>query len=113
MDHVIAVALHVVAAIIWVGGMFFAYVMVRPAMGGLTPPDPVKMWGNRPGPVGGLVHWSRTGTGKPPEGFNRHSYSTGNNVLFEWHYSSPSGLADRTGAGFQPAGVVTGDAATA
>jgi uncharacterized membrane protein len=45
MLHSILVALHVLAAIIWVGGMFFAYMMVRPAMGELQPPDPVKMWG--------------------------------------------------------------------
>ena len=35
MLHSVLVALHVLAAIIWVGGMFFAYVMVRPAMAGL------------------------------------------------------------------------------
>jgi len=45
MLHALLVALHVLAAVIWVGGMFFAYVTVRPAMGGLEPPDPVKMWG--------------------------------------------------------------------
>ena len=45
MLHSVLVALHVLAAIIWVGGMFFAYVMVRPAMAGLQPPEPVKMWG--------------------------------------------------------------------
>jgi uncharacterized membrane protein len=45
MLHSILVALHILAAVIWVGGMFMAYVIVRPAMGGLTPPDPVKMWG--------------------------------------------------------------------
>lgn len=45
MVHAVAVALHVLAAIVWVGGMFFAYMTVRPAMGGLAPPEPVKMWG--------------------------------------------------------------------
>lgn len=45
MLHAIAVALHILAATIWVGGMFMAYMIVRPAMGGLTPPEPVKMWG--------------------------------------------------------------------
>lgn len=45
MLHAVAIALHVVAAVVWVGGMFFAYVMVRPAMGALPPPEPVKMWG--------------------------------------------------------------------
>jgi len=45
MLHAILVALHLLAAVIWVGGMFFAYVMVRPAMGALPPLEPVKMWG--------------------------------------------------------------------
>lgn len=45
MLSAVLVALHLLAAVIWVGGMFFAYVMVRPAMGGLQPPEPVKMWG--------------------------------------------------------------------
>ncbi len=45
MLHSVMIALHVLAAVVWVGGMFFAYVMVRPAMAGLAPPDPVKMWG--------------------------------------------------------------------
>jgi uncharacterized membrane protein len=31
------VALHVLAAIVWVGGMFFAYVLLRPAIGGIEP----------------------------------------------------------------------------
>ena len=45
MVHSIFVALHLLAAIVWIGGMFMAYVIVRPAMGGLAPPEPVKMWG--------------------------------------------------------------------
>ena len=31
------VALHIVAAVIWVGGMFFAYVVLRPSVGGIDP----------------------------------------------------------------------------
>ncbi|MEQ8817696.1 MAG: CopD family protein [Thalassobaculum sp.] len=31
------VALHIVAAVIWVGGMFFAYVVLRPSVGGIEP----------------------------------------------------------------------------
>ena len=45
MLHAVLVALHILAATIWVGGMFMAYVIVRPAMGGLEAPEPVKMWG--------------------------------------------------------------------
>ena len=37
--------LHGLAATIWVGGMFFAYVCLRPAMGGLEqPPERLKLW---------------------------------------------------------------------
>lgn len=32
--NAIAVALHVLAAVIWVGGMFFAYMALRPALAG-------------------------------------------------------------------------------
>jgi uncharacterized membrane protein len=31
------VALHILAAVIWVGGMFFAYVVLRPSIGGIEP----------------------------------------------------------------------------
>ena len=31
--------LHVLAAVVWVGGMFFAYNFLRPAIGSLTGPD--------------------------------------------------------------------------
>ena len=33
------IALHVLAAVIWVGGMFFAYQCMRPAVGQAVPPD--------------------------------------------------------------------------
>ncbi len=37
--------LHGLAATLWVGGMFFAYVCLRPAMGGLEPPpERLKLW---------------------------------------------------------------------
>jgi uncharacterized membrane protein len=45
MLHSLMVSLHLLAAVIWVGGMFFAYMMVRPAMAALQPPEPVRMWG--------------------------------------------------------------------
>ena len=38
------VALHVLAAVVWVGGMFFAYVGLRPAAGPLEPADRLPLW---------------------------------------------------------------------
>ncbi len=38
----IAIALHVLAAVIWVGGMFFGYFCLRPSLGVLNPPDPMR-----------------------------------------------------------------------
>lgn len=40
----LSVALHSLAAIIWVGGMFFAYVILRPSAGELAGPDRLKLW---------------------------------------------------------------------
>ena len=40
----IAIALHTLAAILWVGGMFFAYVCLRPSMGALEPPTRCRLW---------------------------------------------------------------------
>ncbi|MGD9502142.1 MAG: CopD family protein [Methyloceanibacter sp.] len=37
-------ALHVLAAVAWVGGMFFAYVVLRPAAGPLEPPVRLALW---------------------------------------------------------------------
>lgn len=37
--------LHVLAATLWVGGMFFAYVILRPSVGGIEPPaERPKLW---------------------------------------------------------------------
>jgi uncharacterized membrane protein len=38
------VALHVLAAVIWVGGMFFAYMVLRPSAGPLEPPARLALW---------------------------------------------------------------------
>jgi uncharacterized membrane protein len=38
------VALHVLAAVVWVGGMFFAYMVLRPAAGPLEPADRLPLW---------------------------------------------------------------------
>ena len=35
--YVLVKALHVLAAVVWVGGMFFAYLVLRPSMGVLEP----------------------------------------------------------------------------
>jgi uncharacterized membrane protein len=40
----LAVVLHILAAVIWVGGMFFAYLGLRPAAGGLEPPARLALW---------------------------------------------------------------------
>ena len=41
----IAIAAHLLAAIIWIGGMFFAYVCLRPSLTGiLQPPQPAQLW---------------------------------------------------------------------
>ena len=40
-----AIAAHVLAAIVWIGGMFFAYVCLRPSLAGiLEPPQPARLW---------------------------------------------------------------------
>src|SRR3546814_5806348 len=40
----IATALHAIAAVVWVGGMFFAYMAMRPAVGPLAPADRLALW---------------------------------------------------------------------
>ena len=39
-----AFALHLLAAVIWVGGMFFAYMALRPAAVALEPPARLALW---------------------------------------------------------------------
>lgn len=36
--------LHVLGVVIWVGGMFFAYMALRPAAGSLDPPVRLELW---------------------------------------------------------------------
>ena len=38
-------AIHVLSAILWVGGMFFAYVVLRPSLGILEPPQRLALHG--------------------------------------------------------------------
>lgn len=40
----VSLALHVLAAIVWVGGMFFAYVILRPSAGALAPAERLPLW---------------------------------------------------------------------
>jgi uncharacterized membrane protein len=40
-----ALGLHILAALVWVGGMFFAYVCLRPSVPGIEPPpERLKLW---------------------------------------------------------------------
>ncbi|NKB21017.1 MAG: hypothetical protein GKS01_11000 [Alphaproteobacteria bacterium] len=40
-----AETLHLLAAVIWVGGMFFAVYVLRLAAGPMEPPERVALWG--------------------------------------------------------------------
>ena len=40
----LAIALHVIAAVVWVGGMFFAYVCLRPATASVDAPIRLRLW---------------------------------------------------------------------
>jgi uncharacterized membrane protein len=40
----IGVAFHILAAVIWVGGMFFALLVLRPSTGPLDPPVRLALW---------------------------------------------------------------------
>ncbi len=40
----IGLAFHILGAVIWVGGMFFAYVVLRPSAGPLDPPVRLSLW---------------------------------------------------------------------
>lgn len=41
---VTALTLHVLGATVWVGGMFAAYLCLRPAAGALEPPQRLRLW---------------------------------------------------------------------
>ena len=40
----VALIVHAVAAVVWVGGMFFALLVLRPATGALEPPVRLELW---------------------------------------------------------------------
>ena len=41
----VALIVHIVAAVVWVGGMFFALLVLRPASGPLEPGPRLELWG--------------------------------------------------------------------
>jgi uncharacterized membrane protein len=44
MGMIIGMAVHVLAAVIWVGGMFFAHMVLRPALQATEPPIRFPVW---------------------------------------------------------------------
>ena len=42
----IAIAIHVVGAVVWVGGMFFAYTVLRPSLSSFEAPQRLTLWNN-------------------------------------------------------------------
>ena len=46
MQTALALAFHVLGAVVWVGGMFAAYVCLRPAAGALEGPQRLQLWRN-------------------------------------------------------------------
>src|SRR5580692_6979546 len=40
----LALIFHILAAIIWIGGMFFSHVVLRPSAGALDPPARLALW---------------------------------------------------------------------
>ena len=46
MESTVALAFHILGAVIWVGGMFATYVCLRPAAGALEAPQRLRLWRN-------------------------------------------------------------------
>jgi uncharacterized membrane protein len=44
LETALALMLHLLGAVVWVGGMFAAYVCLRPAAGALEPPQRLALW---------------------------------------------------------------------
>jgi len=42
--NAIAIALHVLAAVLWVGGLFFSYIILRPTAAAFDPPVRLTLW---------------------------------------------------------------------
>lgn len=51
----ILIAIHVLAAVYWVGGMAFAYTILRPAAGPMQPADRLGLWRRV---FGRFLHWA-------------------------------------------------------
>jgi uncharacterized membrane protein len=41
---ILGLTLHILGAVVWVGGMFFAYMVLRPSAGMLEPPARLTLW---------------------------------------------------------------------
>ena len=46
LETSLALAFHILGAVVWVGGMFAAYVCLRPAAGALDTPQRLQLWRN-------------------------------------------------------------------
>jgi uncharacterized membrane protein len=46
LETTLALMLHVLGAVVWVGGMFVAYLCLRPATGSLEGPQRLQLWRN-------------------------------------------------------------------
>jgi uncharacterized membrane protein len=44
METTLALTLHILGAVVWVGGMFAAYICLRPAAGALEGPQRLQLW---------------------------------------------------------------------
>lgn len=44
MLFAVAIGLHTLAAVIWVGGMFFAHMALRPSLTEMSPPERLGLW---------------------------------------------------------------------
>jgi uncharacterized membrane protein len=44
MAMILGLTLHILGAVVWVGGMFLAYMVLRPAAGMLEPPARLALW---------------------------------------------------------------------
>lgn len=42
--NILAIVLHGIAATIWIGGMFFAYIVLRPTLGSVEPAQRLGIW---------------------------------------------------------------------
>ena len=42
--NALAITFHLLAAVVWIGGLFFAYVVLRPSAAALEPPQRLALW---------------------------------------------------------------------